>query len=104
MAEWLGRARASLYVPVDEDFGMSPVESMAAGKPVIGVAEGGLLETVVPDETGVLLPPDFDADAVCAAVRAMTRERAQAMRSACEQRAQQFGTAIFLQQMSEILA
>ena len=26
-------------------FGISPVESMAAGKPVIGSGEGGLLET-----------------------------------------------------------
>lgn len=37
---------------------------MAAGKPVIGVDEGGLRETVVDGETGVLLPPDFDTDAL----------------------------------------
>jgi glycosyltransferase involved in cell wall biosynthesis len=40
-----------VYIPVDEDFGMSPVESMAAGKPVIGVQEGGLWETVGLDLT-----------------------------------------------------
>ena len=28
-------AKATIYVPVDEDFGMSPVESMACGTPVI---------------------------------------------------------------------
>lgn len=33
-------AIASIYIPVDEDFGMSPVESMACGTPVIGVNEG----------------------------------------------------------------
>jgi len=33
-------ATATIYVPVDEDFGMSPVESMACGTPVIGVNDG----------------------------------------------------------------
>gem|GEM_PF-627248 len=42
----IGRCIATIYIPMDEDFGISPVESMAAGKPVIGVQEGGLLETV----------------------------------------------------------
>jgi glycosyltransferase involved in cell wall biosynthesis len=42
----MGKCIASIYIPRDEDFGLSPVESMAAGKPVIGVREGGLLETI----------------------------------------------------------
>ncbi len=37
-----------------EDFGLVPVEAMAAGKPVIALAEGGVLETVVEGKTGVL--------------------------------------------------
>ena len=32
-------AIANIYIPIDEDFGMSPVESMACGVPVIGVNE-----------------------------------------------------------------
>jgi glycosyltransferase involved in cell wall biosynthesis len=36
-----------IYIPVDEDFGMSPVESMASGVPVIGANEGGLKETII---------------------------------------------------------
>lgn len=48
-------AIANIYIPVDEDFGMSPVESMACGVPVIGVAEGGLLETVIEWKTGKLI-------------------------------------------------
>ena len=57
LVDVLGRCVATIYLPRDEDFGMSPVKSMAAGKPVIGVADGGLLETVVDGETGILLPP-----------------------------------------------
>ena len=40
-------------VPGEEDFGIAPVEAMAAGKPVIAFGAGGALETVVDGETGV---------------------------------------------------
>lgn len=53
----LAHCEATIYIPKDEDFGMSPVESIAAGKPVIGVAEGGLLETVAHSDNGFLIPP-----------------------------------------------
>ncbi len=33
-------ALAVIYIPINEDFGMTPVESMACGIPVIGVDEG----------------------------------------------------------------
>jgi glycosyltransferase involved in cell wall biosynthesis len=35
LRELIRGAKATIYVPVDEDFGMSPVESMACGTPVI---------------------------------------------------------------------
>lgn len=94
---------ATLYVPIDEDFGMSPVESMAAGKPVIGVAEGGLLETVVPGQTGVLLEADFDVRDLADAVRQMTTERAAAMREACEARAGLFTRERFASAMRTVV-
>jgi glycosyltransferase involved in cell wall biosynthesis len=39
-------------VPGEEDFGIAPVEAMAAGKPVIAFGSGGALETVTPGMTG----------------------------------------------------
>lgn len=39
--------RALIFAASQEDFGIVPVEAMAAGKPVIALAEGGVLETVV---------------------------------------------------------
>ncbi|MEV6302240.1 glycosyltransferase [Actinoplanes sp. NPDC051861] len=47
-------ARALLF-PAHEDFGMIPVEAQACGTPVIGMARGGLLETVLEGETGFLV-------------------------------------------------
>lgn len=39
-------------VPGEEDFGMAPVEAMAAGKPVVAFRAGGALDTVIDGETG----------------------------------------------------
>lgn len=47
-------AKALLY-PAHEDFGIIPVEAQACGTPVVGLARGGLLETVADGETGFLV-------------------------------------------------
>ena len=43
----------ALIFPGIEDFGMVPVEAMASGRPVIALAKGGALDTVVDNKTGV---------------------------------------------------
>ncbi len=103
LTQWVGHARAALYVPIDEDFGMSPVEAMAAGKPVIGAAAGGLLETVLDDETGVLIPEPLSPGRVVEAVNRLERLDPLSMRSACEDRARVFSEAVFLEQVHAIL-
>jgi glycosyltransferase involved in cell wall biosynthesis len=99
----VGNAIATLYLASDEDFGMSPVESMSAGKPVIGVAEGGLQETCIPGVTGILLPPSFRIEDICTAVCTLTSTRALTMRLACEAQANCFRTELFLRQMHEVI-
>jgi glycosyltransferase involved in cell wall biosynthesis len=51
--EYYANCRALVF-PGTEDFGIVPVEAMAAGKPVVAFAKGGALETVLPGRTGVL--------------------------------------------------
>lgn len=99
----IGEAIATIYVPIEEDFGMSPVESMAAGKPVIGVAEGGLRETILDGVTGILLSPEFTAGDLAEAVRELPASRAASMRIACEQRAGLFSQARFLDAIRQLV-
>ena len=64
----LRSADAAVCVPWYEPFGIVPLEAMACGVPVVASAVGGLTDTVVHGETGVLVPPR-NADAVAKAVR-----------------------------------
>ncbi|HJR40144.1 MAG TPA: glycosyltransferase [Nocardioidaceae bacterium] len=63
-------------VPWYEPFGIVPVEAMACGRPVVGSAVGGLLDTVVPGVTGELVPPRRP-DLVAAAVRDLLADPAR---------------------------
>lgn len=47
--------RAFLF-PSEEDLGITPIEAMACGRPVIAYAAGGVLETVVAGTTGLFFP------------------------------------------------
>ena len=47
-------ARARAYViTAEEDFGITPVEAMASGRPVVALGRGGVLDSVIEDHTGV---------------------------------------------------
>ena len=52
----LYRSAEVLLLPGTEDFGIVPVEAQACGTPVVALDEGGARETVVPGETGALVP------------------------------------------------
>src|SRR5438132_1043939 len=63
----LYRRASVLLMPGEEDFGIVPVEAQACGTPVVALARGGALETVVPGETGSLVEddvPEVFADAI----------------------------------------
>ena len=69
----LAGARALLF-PGEEDFGIVPVEAQAAGVPVIAYGRGGVRDTVVDGETGVLFG-EQTVEGLCAAIeRFETRE------------------------------
>jgi glycosyltransferase involved in cell wall biosynthesis len=55
LRELMGAAHALVF-PGEEDFGITPVEALAAGTPVVAYGAGGALDFIEPDVNGVLCP------------------------------------------------
>jgi glycosyltransferase involved in cell wall biosynthesis len=70
VADWYRSADVLVAAPWYEPFGLTPLEAMACGVPVIATAVGGLLDTVVDGLTGDLVPP-HDPDALGRALAAL---------------------------------
>lgn len=74
MPYWYRSADLLVAAPWYEPFGLTPLEAMACGVPVVGTAVGGLTDTIVVGETGDLVPPR-DPEALGAAIRALLDDR-----------------------------
>jgi D-inositol-3-phosphate glycosyltransferase len=61
---WYGAADVAVTTPWYEPFGLTPLEAMACGRPVIGSRVGGIAFTIADGETGWLVPPR-DPEALC---------------------------------------
>jgi glycosyltransferase involved in cell wall biosynthesis len=69
----LYRACRLLVFPGEEDFGIVPLEAQACGAPVVAFAQGGALETLVPDETAVFFSAQQEDDLLAAVELAAAR-------------------------------
>jgi len=67
-------AKALIYPVEDEDFGMVPIEAMAAGSPVIAHKSGGPQETVIAGETGLFLQ-SFDKEELKAVLKNFAQQK-----------------------------
>lgn len=86
-----------------EGLGISIIEAMAAGRPVIATRVGGIPEAVEHGKTGLLIPPD-DPEALAQAIRWMVEhpgERERMGRNGAEA-ARRFDTAVIANQLSGI--
>ena len=101
LLEYLGKCLATIYIPIREDFGMSVVESMQAGKPVIGVAEGGLLEIIENNKNGILLQPNFTTNDLQVAVKQMNTEFVQSTEQNCYNTAAKFSEQNFINEFKK---
>lgn len=64
----LSAAQALLYTPRLEPFGLAPLEANACGTPVVAIAEGGVRESLIEGENGLLVP-DARPQALAAALQ-----------------------------------
>ncbi|WP_428926312.1 glycosyltransferase [Marinibacterium sp. SX1] len=94
----------ALVFPGEEDFGILPVEVMAAGRPVIAYGKGGVLDSVIEGETGLF----FDEQSAEALVEAVEAFEAHHLHALDNRRiiahAQRFDEAHFRAGMAGFLA
>ncbi len=106
LSGWYAGCR-SFWFPGLEDFGITPLEAMASGKPVVAYAAGGALETVVgleaPESTGVFFK-EQTVDGLVEAVETLERERARIRPEACRKRAEAFDLPRFRTEVQAVVA
>ena len=94
----------AFLMPGEEDFGITAVEALASGKPVIALARGGAVETVpVAEPLGGLLYCNATEDGLSEAVELWERREHQLVREALQAYAARFSAAEFARKMKAIL-
>lgn len=94
------KAKAFFALSVDEDFGMTPVEAMHFGTPVIAFRGGGYLESVVENKTGVF----FDEPTVNSLILAIKRfEKLKINPRDCMAQADNFSVSVFRKKIEDLV-
>jgi len=93
------RCKGHICTALDEDYGLTPLEAMASGKPVVAVNEGGYRETVT-ERTGLLVEPNVDQ--IIDAVRMITKDPAR-YKEPCLSRALEFDITKFRDQIENVV-
>jgi glycosyltransferase involved in cell wall biosynthesis len=101
LVELYANCKGFITTSKDEDFGMTPVEAMASGKPVIAPNEGGYKETIINGKTGILIE-DINEDKLIDAIKIIGKNP-EKYKQACINQAKKFDSKIFIKKMrSEI--
>lgn len=85
------RCRGHICTAMDEDFGLTPLEAMASGKPVVAVDEGGYKETIT-NTTGILVNAEINE--IVKAISLITKDPSSYYDS-CRARAEIFNYSNF---------
>lgn len=101
LVDLYSEAKGFLAVSTDEDFGITPVESMLCGTPVIAFKGGGYTETVLAGKTGVF----FDEPTVASLTKAIKQfEKIHFDPEACRKQAARFSRAVFEKNIRALVA
>jgi glycosyltransferase involved in cell wall biosynthesis len=99
LPDLMARCRAFIF-PGLEDFGITPVQAQAAGRPVIAYGGGGALDTVIPGKTGVLFGK-MTVESLMEAMQSFDPSDYDPVELRLH--AQQFDTQVFKRQISEYI-
>lgn len=95
----MATCKAFIVLEKNADFGMTPVEAMSAGAPVIAYANGGYLETVVEGKTGTFFK-DYSVESLVEAMKRIGKMNIK--KEDCLKQAQKFSRENFVKKMKSI--
>jgi glycosyltransferase involved in cell wall biosynthesis len=99
LVELYANCKGLITTSHNEDFGMTPVEAMASGKPVIASNEGGYKETIIDGITGKLID-NIDVDKLVNAVSKVGKNP-ESYKDVCLKQAKKFDTKVFVRRIKE---
>ncbi len=100
LKELYSECKGFITTAKDEDFGMTVVEAMASGKPVIAPNEGGYKESIIDGKTGFLID-NIDKNKIIKSVIKIEKE--SNYKDFCQKQAYNFDTDNFMIKINSIL-
>jgi glycosyltransferase involved in cell wall biosynthesis len=105
LKELYSECKGFITTAKDEDFGMTPVEAMASGKPVIAGNEGGYKETIINGKTGYLID-NINEEKLTEKIKMLSDElknkkKRDKYKRDCMKRAKEFDTKKFIEKIME---
>jgi glycosyltransferase involved in cell wall biosynthesis len=95
--------KACCYVfAAEEDFGITPVEAMACGTPVVAFGRGGVRETVVEKESGLFFP-EQSSQSICDAIKDFEKKRETFLPARVRAGAEKFSVLRFRTELADFL-
>ena len=101
ICEYMQNCRAFIF-PGEEDFGITPVEAMASGKPVIAYGKGGVLESVKEGVSGEFFYEDNPDSLIKSLTRLMVNEKKYNYKK-IRKIAEKFDEEVFHEKMRKII-
>lgn len=93
----------AFIMPQEEDFGLTPIEAMSFGKPVVALRKGGALETIIEGQTGEFFD-DPIPEALADAVRRLNDNYASYNPAIIKTQASLFSAEKFRKSITELVA
>ncbi len=105
LVNYYANCKGFITTCLKEDFGMTAIEAMASGKPVIAPNEGGYRETIVNGKTGILID-HIDHNELIEATKKVNSTLEKNTRyyvTDCQQQASKFDVTIFILKIKEMM-